>query len=126
MTQTQLYQPRGRWRVGIAVAAAVLIHFAAIAIANVHRSPQIETAGPTADFRDITVEEPLTPVSDPEVPDALPIPPPINQTFIDESSTPPPIRRHITKSIAPLVKTKGSGSTASLSISSARVFAINA
>jgi TonB family protein len=128
MTQTQLYQPKGRWRVGIAFTAAVLIHFAAIAIANVHRSPQIDIAGPEITIPDVTFEDPSVPISDPDpdVPEALPTPPPTDESFPPETSTPPPVRRQTSKPVAPLVKTRGSGSTVSMTFSSARVFAINA
>ena len=100
-----LHQPGHRWRVGMAFSAALLIHFAAITLANVHRVEK--TGGPpfTDDFPIVYFEPPVT-VADPapDDPDPLPTPPRTDETFPDERSTPPPIRRATGKPIAPIVK----------------------
>jgi TonB family protein len=53
-----LYAPKQRWRVAVAFGAALLIHFAAIALAQVHRVEK--TSGPifAGNFPEITFEEP--------------------------------------------------------------------
>ncbi len=129
MTRTALlYQPRQKLRVVIAFAAALLIHFAAIAIANVQR---VEKAGGPPfpeNFPEITFEDPLSELVEPapEDPEPLPTPPQTEDSFPAESSTPPPIRRQTAKRIAPLVKPGNNRTAGSLSFSSAKVLATHA
>ncbi|MEY2481812.1 MAG: periplasmic protein TonB [Verrucomicrobiota bacterium] len=122
-----LYQPRQRWRVGVALGAAALIHFAAIALANVHRVET--TAGPPyADkFPEITIEPPSL-SDDPitETPDPVPTIPKLDEFFPEERSTPPPVRRQINRPTAPIVSPTNNGPRRSLSESSAKVLAISA
>jgi TonB family protein len=107
----------------VAFGAAALIHFAAIALANIHRTEV--TGGPpfTDEFTEVSFE-PFSIVADlaPETPDPLPTPPQTDELFHDERSTPPPIRRQTTKSFTPMVKPR----SGPLSWSSAKVLAINA
>ena len=123
-----LYQPRQRWRLGVAFGAAALIHFAAIALANIHRIEK--TGGPpfTDAFPDITFVDPPSTVVDPipEDPEPLPTPAQTDESFPDERSTPPPIRRQTTKPIAPIVKPGKNGSAGSPTWSSAKVLAVSA
>jgi TonB family protein len=127
MTRVLLYQPGHRWSVGLAFGAALLIHLAAVAIANVHHSGHAEPSGFPGDFTDITFEPPpLIAVTDADLTDPVPAPPQIDQLFQDESPTRPPIRRVIRKSITPFVRTKGASSTAPFTTTSARSLAINA
>ena len=91
-TAALLYRPTNSWRVGVAFGAAALIHFAAIALANVHRVER--TGGPpfTNPFTEITFEPPETVIEPPaEDPDPLPTPPQSDESFPEERSTPPPI-----------------------------------
>jgi TonB family protein len=122
-----LYQPRQRWRVGVAFGAAALIHFAAIALASIHRPETTGGSSFTDEFPYITVESPST-VDDPttESVDPLPTPPPIDEFFPEQRSTPPPIRRQLNKSAAPITKLTNNGPHGSLSWSSAKVLAISA
>ena len=123
-----LYQPRQRWRVGAAFGAALLVHFAAIALANIHRGG--EAGGPpfTGDFPDITFEEPPSTAVDPtpEDPDPLPTPVQTDESFPEERPTPPPIRRQTSRPLAPIVKPGNNGAARSLTWSSAKVMAVNA
>ena len=123
-----LYKPRQTWRVGAAFGAALLIHFAAIALAQVHRVEK--TGGPTFadDFPEITFEEPPSTVVDPTPEDPEPLPTPVqtDESFPEERPTPPPIRRQTSKSITPIVKRNNHGSAAPLSWSSAKVLAVSA
>ena len=122
-----LYQPRERWRVATAFAAAFLIHFAAIALANVKT---VEKSGgpPLTDvFSDITFEEPHITVPDltPENPDPLPTPARTDEAFPEERSTPPPLRRATGKPIAPIAKLR-KGFANPGPWSSAKAFAVHA
>lgn len=101
-----LHQPRHRWRVGMAFGAALLIHFAAIALANVQRGEKAGGPPFMDEFPVVNFEEPPATVADPppENPEPLPTPPRTDETFPDERSTPPPIRRATGKPIAPIVK----------------------
>ena len=127
MTRAALvYQPNQRWRVAMAFSAALLIHFAAIALANIHLE---KPGGPpaTAEFTSITFEEPPSIVDPtPEDPEPLPIPPQTEDSIPDERSTPPPVRRQISKSITPIVRPPNQGSARSLTWSAAKVLAVNA
>lgn len=122
-----LYQPRQNLRVILAFAAALLIHFSAIAIANV----RVEKTAPppiTENFPDITFEDPAAEMVEPtpDDPEPLPTPAQADESFPDERPTPPPIRRQSTKPIAPLVKPRNTQTAGSLTLSSAKVLAINA
>lgn len=122
-----LYRPTNNWRVGMAFGAAALIHFGAIALANVHRAEK--TGGPpfTDKFTDIFLESDPT-VSDPtpEDPDPLPTPPQTDESFPEQNSTPPPVRRQTNKPITPIARPRNNGPAGSLTWSSAKVLAINA
>jgi protein TonB len=120
-----MYHSNHNRRFAAAFVAAAVIHVAAIGLATTRQETPPTISGP--DYTDIEVLSPgPTPDPEPEQPDPLPTPPPMDQTFINETSTPPPIKRQTSKLVAPLVKTRGTGSPASMTISSARVFAINA
>jgi len=125
MTRALLYQSGHKWRFGAALAAAVVIHLAAISLANVHRT---EAATPQNAFNDPTIiEVEVSPPSDPPVDlsDPLPTPPPADLSFQEEKSTPPPVRQQVQK-FTPFVKPKSNATTGSLNLSLAKVLAINA
>lgn len=128
MTRTALlYQPRQRWRVGMAFAAALLIHFAAIALANVHRVEKTAESTFTDKFSDIAFEDPPSSVVDPTPEDPEPLPTPVqSDESFPETSTPPPIRRQTRKPIAPIVKSRNHGWAGALTWSSAKVLAVSA
>lgn len=126
MTTALLYQPKQRWQVGLAFGAAVLIHFGAIALANTHRDTKTEEPS-GIDFTEITYD-PVSPVAEPpaNVDDVAPTPAPTDESlFPEERPTPPPVRRQTTKSIRPIVQPTH-GMAGSLSLSSAKVFAVSA
>jgi protein TonB len=126
MTTALLYQPRQRWRVGAAFGAAVLIHFAVIALANAHRETKPED--PSGDgFPEITILDP-SPVDEPpaNVDDQTPTPPPTDESsFPEDRPTPPPVRRQVIKSVTPIVKPTH-GMPGSLTMPSASVLAVSA
>ena len=123
-----LYQPRERWRVTTAFAAAFLIHFAAIALANVQRNEKTGGPPPTDVFSDVRFEVPPVTIPDPtpESPDPLPTPPRTEESFPAERSTPPPVRRQPSKPITPIMKPSNRGSAGPMTWSSAKVLAVNA
>lgn len=127
-TTALLYSPRHNWRAVIAFAAALLIHFAAIAIANVERVDADSGAPFTETLTEIIFDpQPVPEVeASPEDPEPLPTPPQTNEAFPEEKATPPPIRRQTTKPIAPLVRPRNIRPAGSLSLSSAKVLATNA
>jgi len=111
----------------MAFGGALLIHFAAIALANVHQAETTEGPSFSCEFSSITFEEaPSTIDPTPENPDPLPTPPPTDNSFPEETSTPPPVRRSTGKPITPIVKPGNQRSAGSLTWSSAKVLAVNA
>jgi TonB family protein len=123
-----LYQPRQKWRVAVAFAAALLIHFAAIAIAHVQRVETPDGPPLTDTFREITFEAPPLAIVDAtqEDPEPLPTSAQTDESFPEERPTSPPIRRQTTKPISPLVKPGSNRTAGSLPLSSAKVLAMNA
>lgn len=123
-----LYQPRQRWRVTIAFAAALLIHCAAIAIASVQRVEKAVSLTFTDTITDITFEAPPSEpvVSTPEDPAPMPTPPQTEDAFPGEQPTPPPIRRPTSKPVIPIVKPRNNGLPGPRNWSSAKVLALAA
>ena len=122
MTQALLYRSRHKQRFGTALAIAAVIHAAAIALANINKP---EPVTPSGVFDDSQIElEADTPIQDPpaDLSDPLPTPPPTEQLFADEKSTPPPVRRQTNK-FTPAVRNMHPGA---LPVSSAKAFAISA
>src|SRR5947209_4480715 len=126
MTTALLYQPRQRWRVGVAFGAAVLIHFVVIALANAHRDTKTEALS-GYDFPEVTFDSPSQRDEEPtRVDDQAPTPPPTDESsFPEDRPTPPPVRRQLVKSVTPIVKPTH-GLPASLKMPSARVLAVSA
>ena len=127
-TTLLLYQPTPKWRVGIAFAAAFLIHFAAIAIANVQRVEK--PGGPILadNIPEIVFDEPPSEVLDPTPEDPAPVPTPAqtDEAFPEERATPPPIRRRTSRPITPIVKPRNSGLPGARAWSTAKVLTVNA
>jgi len=125
MTRAVLYQSRHKWRFGVALTVAAVIHVAAISLANIHRP---EPATPSGADYDTPIDlEPDTPVSDPptDLSDPLPTPPPTDQLFMEEISTPPPVRKQTNK-ITPITRPSTNTHPGSLPVSSAKAFAVSA
>jgi len=123
-----LYQPRQSWRVGVAFGAAALIHFAAVALASIHRHDIDDVPSSPPGIPDLVIE-PATPTDDPTPPpDVLDPPPPPSPTddlFVEPRSSPPPIRRQANRLVAPRVKARN-GSPGLFTLSSAKVVALSA
>jgi TonB family protein len=126
MTQALLYQSRSKWRFGVALLVAAVIHVEAISLANIRR-PESATSSVGDNDPPIIEFAPDTPIVDPptDLSDPLPTPPLIEQPFVDENPTPPPVRRQTNKS-TPIVRPSANAHPSSLPLSSAKVFAVSA
>jgi periplasmic protein TonB len=126
MTQALLYQSRHKKRFGVALTVAAVIHVAAISLANIH-SPEPATSSGVDNDPPLIEFDPDTPVADPptDPSDPLSTPPPMDQPFINENPTPPPMRRQANKS-TPIVRPSTNAHPSSLPLSSAKVFAVSA
>jgi TonB family protein len=129
MSGVLLYQPGSRWRVGAALGAAALIHFAAVAFASIHRHEQIDEVPSSPPGIPELVFEPTSPIDDPTPPPDVLDPPPLltptDDSFADQKPSPPPIRRQDNRLVVPIAKARN-GSPGSLTLSSAKVLALSA
>ena len=126
MTGPLLYQPSQRWRIGTALGAAALIHLAAIAVASMYPSEQIDdiaSPGPPEIY-----VEPASP-DDPALPLEVVTPPDSQERtdslFAEERTVQPPVRRPENKRVTPIVKVRNTN-PGSLSLSSAKIVALSA
>jgi TonB family protein len=129
MTRALLYQPGPRWRIGAALGAAALIHFAAIGLASIHREEQTQDLPPwegTTTSLDLEPQPPTDSSTPP--PDAvdLPTPNPTDESIVpEERSTPPPVHRQTFRPATPIVRNSGA-TNGSVGLSSAKVSAVSA
>jgi TonB family protein len=128
MTGALLYQPNESWRIGVALGAAALTHLAAVAVANIHRPEGIDEVSSPPGIAEITFDpisptENSTPPPDPAPP--TPTEDASDKSFIEESPSPPPLRRHEARSVVPVTNAR-TGAPGSLTLSSAKVMAVNA
>jgi TonB family protein len=121
---TLLYQPGKKWRFGVALGAAVIIHFGAIGLAKVRNSERSATPEPSGSTA-ITFDDPAAP-DDPSPNDTelLPAPPTIDATYFEPPSTPPP--RTSVHLSTPIPKSRNNRTPLSLNLSSARILALSA
>jgi TonB family protein len=129
MAKALLYQPGPRWRIGAALGAAALIHFAAIALASIHQREQTNELPPGQDsFPPITLE-PESPVDNPTPPPDVidpPTPSPTEESLVpEERPTPAPVRHQTARLTTPIVNAR-SATIGSLSLSSAKISALSA
>ena len=128
MTKALLYQPNQKWRMGAALAAAALIHFAAIAIASLQHEqandhPIMDGWSPPLD---LTPEPSNDPTPPPDVVEPPPVLNPVaDSLFRDERPTPPPIRQRIAQPAVPIVR-PSSARVGPSRASSARINALTA
>jgi TonB family protein len=120
---TLLYQPGKKWRFGVALGVAVIIHFGAIGLAKVRNSER--AAAPEPPGSTVTLDDPAGP-DDPSPNDIkpLPAPPMIDATYFDQPFTPPP--RTSVHPSTPIPKSRNNRTPRSLNLSSARVLALSA
>ena len=121
-----LYHTRPKWHFGTALAAAIVIHLAALTFANNHSqapaSPPDSLGEPTE-----LILEPPDPIPDPptDLSEPLPTPPPVEPVFIDEPSNPPPVRKQIGK-FTPRARAHPKTAAGSVNLSAARPLAVSA
>ena len=110
----------------MAFVAAAMIHLAAITFATAHRVEPQTASGFSNKPPDIFVE-PLDPRADPQpdLADPLPMPPPIDESYVEQTAPPPRIRKEVSKS-TPLVRTAAASAPRSTNLSAAKVLALNA
>lgn len=126
MTRALLYQSGHKWRFGVALTGAAVIHLAAISLAgNRHHDP-VPLPGLASEPPEITFE-PTEPIPNPpaDLSDPLPTPPPMELLFAEAKSTPPPMRTQINK-FTPIPRPRNNMPPGSLPVSSAKVFAVSA
>lgn len=126
MKRALLFQSRHKGRFGAALFAAVAIHIAAITFANAPKTEPVIARGVAGEPPELFFE-PSPPKVDPppEVSDPLPTPPIIDETYVEDRSTPPPARKQ-TSRLTPIVKPPSVVTPGSMNLSSAKVLAISA
>lgn len=126
MTGVLFYQPSPRWPIGAALGAAALIHLAAVGLASIYSRERInEILVPGPPVMEIAVTSP--PEASTPPPDTVAPTPTLDTTdklFAEENPTPPPIRPRDNRRVAPIAKVNTS--SGSLSLSSAKIVALNA
>ena len=119
-----IYQQNQKWRFPAALVAAAIIHVAAISFGTTQQE-----SPPVAGFADDPFIEilPADPILDPpqEQSDPLPTPPAIDNFYVENNGTPPPVRQRPTKS-TPLVRDRNNTAPRSVNLSSAKVLALHA
>jgi len=130
MAGALLYQPGQRWRFGVALGAAVVIHCAAVAIAALHPDTLDEVSGrgefPIVDvIPEPAIAEPTPPPDEITAPSPIPNPTELPM-FHDHQSTPPPVRQRIDKPTPAITTPRQGGRPSAVSLSSARVIALSA
>jgi TonB family protein len=120
-----MYQSNHNRRMAAALCAAAIIHVAAIGFATTRGEAPPIAAGPTGDpVIELIPAEPIR-EAQPDQSDPLPTPPVIDEFYVANTATPPPVRRQPTK-LTPLVKRSNSTSPNSLNLSAAKVLALSA
>jgi TonB family protein len=125
MTRAIVSQSAHKWRFGVALTVAAGIHLAAISFATVQKlEPQI-TPGIPGETREVSLEGGEPNVDPLDLSEPLPTPPVIDQSYIEDSATPPPVRRTPTKS-APVVRPRTTATGKSVNVSEAKALALSA
>jgi periplasmic protein TonB len=126
MTRAIVSQSAHKWRFGVALALAAGIHLAAISFATVQRAEPKTAPGVHAKEPEITLD-PAEPEirPQPDLPQPLPPPPVIDESYIEPIASPPPLPRTSTKS-TPFVRPRSNTTGKSVNVSDAKVFALSA
>lgn len=126
MTQALLYPSAHKWRFGAALGAAAIIHLAALSFARNHTAEPAGPPGLSGQPPELTFE-PSDPIPDPPMDetDPLPTPPSLEQLFVEDNPTPPPVRKQV-RQLAPIIKPRTSAVPGSMNLSTAKVFAVSA
>jgi periplasmic protein TonB len=105
--------------------AAAMIHLGAIAFANAHKAEGPTAAGSPSESAEISIE-PANPDLDPQPTfDPLPTSPAIDDSFVQDPATPPPVRQRLSKS-TPVVRSPAIAAVPrSLNLSGAKALAVS-
>ncbi len=125
MSKALLYRPRDRWQIWAAFGAAVLIHLAAVALAQM---PAITDLGTSINITEVTGELTEVTIDPPDVSELElpPAPAPRDATFVEDYSTPPSIKRPPSHSVLPIGRPAIAASGRTTSMGAAKAFAISA
>src|SRR5438034_7123696 len=93
MTGPLLYQPTQRWRIAIALAAAILIHALAVALALTRPSEPCYTVGDNFAIPEGSIDLPIDSVTPPDLPDPPLVPTRPDEAFPDVAPLPHPVLR---------------------------------
>ncbi len=110
MASALLFQPRPRWRFGIALGAAILIHCGAIGLASIHKDNQIDSVGGLEgpDYTPVIIDIEHPPENSTPPPEPIETPPPVvpnEDSFPEEHpTTPPPVQRHPSRTVTSIQK----------------------
>ena len=130
MTGTLFYQPARPWRTAVAFAAAILIHFGAVVLANIRQHEAVSEPDLIEDGFPPVILEPQSPdnnLTPPDVADAAPTPEPTNEAlFPEEHPTPVPVRRQNSRPVRPIQKPGSKEAQGLRTPFSAKVLAVSA
>lgn len=118
------YQSNHNRRFAAALGAAVIVHVAAVGFATTRPATPIATGFPGDPILELTLPDPITD-PEPDQSDPLPTPPVIDQSYVENIATPPPVRRQPTK-FMPVVRPANRTAAGSLILTAAKVFALSA
>jgi TonB family protein len=126
MTRAIVSQSAHKWRFGVALTVAAGIHLAAICFATVQRIEPKTASGVPATTPELNFDPPETNLDpQPDPPEQLSIPPVIDQPYLQETATPPPVHRAPIK-LVPSVRARTNITGKSVNVSEAKGFALNA
>jgi periplasmic protein TonB len=121
-----IYRPNKKWRFSVALLAAALIHLGAIAFANAHRAELPTATGFPNEPAEISIEPANPDLGPPPAFDSLRTPFAIDELYVENTATPPPVRPRLSKS-TPLVRPPATAAVRrSLNLSSAKALAVSA
>lgn len=125
-----LYQPKPSWRTATAFSAAALIHFAAVAIAAIHKDAPVKGAIGSDWGPETEVTADLSPTDEPNPPPDIaetPLNPiPVDESMFPEANpTPPPVRPQDARFTSSKAKARNT-TPGLLTLSSAKIMAVRA
>ncbi len=126
MTRAILSQSAHKWRFAVALTVAAGIHLAAISFATVQRVESKTAPLVPATTTELNFDAPepnLNPQTDP--PEPLPTPPVIDQSYFQDTATPPPVHRASSKFVLP-VRPRTNTTGKSVNVVEAKAFALSA
>ena len=126
MDSSMFYRPGGKWQVCAAFCGAVLVHVAAVGMADRSAAAPADAAEPLPDVIIVPIiddPQPVDPIDPP--PELAPPPPPTTEsTFVDDYPSPPPVRQRLDRQPQRLVQPVAAAPR--MTMASAKVLAINA